>query len=75
MKFMEIKEGLSVKLSGIESIQRNEEDGGSIVIMKSGSVYKTSFQFIQLLQMVEIELNINEEPKQETPLARQFFNG
>lgn len=64
MEFIEIKEGLSVKIDCIESIQRNEE-GGALVTMESGISHDTTFPYIQLLQMLEIESNINHEPKQE----------
>lgn len=75
MQFIEIQEGLSVKVDSIESIQFNPENGGSKITMKSGAVHETAFQHIQLLQLIEIEENVEKKLGQGSRLEGQFHNG
>lgn len=52
MRYIEIQDGLSVKKSEVESVQR-ADNGGSIIIMKSGREIETAFLYITFLKMLE----------------------
>jgi hypothetical protein len=72
MKYIEIKEGLSIQRKQIESIQRHETSGGSIITMESGVQHETAFQYIQLLQLLEVEETLKGVGSR---LEGQFHNG
>lgn len=59
MKFIEIKNGYSVKKDAIDSIQRivNDEgnEHGSIVTLRSGETIETGFYYKSLLMKVEAD--------------------
>ena len=55
MKFIEVSDGTSVKMSDIESIQRLE-DGNAKITMQSGDKFSTRFFYTTLLQQIENSL-------------------
>lgn len=72
MSFIELKPGLKVRMCAIESIELTEE-GGSRVMMESGTEYTTDFRYEQLVQFIKQEESKEEQGK--TRVSPQFFAG
>lgn len=62
MSFIELKPGLKVRMCSIESVELIKE-GGSRVVMESGTEYITDFRYEQLVQFIKQEESKEEQGK------------
>ena len=66
MKYLEIKEGLSIKVEEIEAIERVDEY--NCTIYTNHNLYASTFPYMTLLSIVE---NANEEKEKEDMQMKQ----
>ncbi len=59
-KFIEVKDGCSVKKNNIESVEKitidGQQDNGSRVTLKGGAVFESTFPYTVLLQLLETDI-------------------
>lgn len=60
MEFIEIRDGLSIRKSSVDSIEL-QEDGSARVFLNSGVIHESTFPYITLLQLIEVSHKDNEE--------------
>jgi len=51
MRYIEVQDGISIKKSEVEAVERS--DIGSRVFLKSGKEMETAFDYLLLLQLLE----------------------
>lgn len=54
MRYIEITDGVSIKKSEVEAVEKLE-NGGSNITLKSGKQIETSFFYLTLLEMLEAD--------------------
>jgi len=59
MKFIEIEEGVSISVRDIVAIQRKDESY-SVVLMRNGHTFESTFPYKTLLELVEMNHSANE---------------